>query len=256
MIKGYYITDTTEWLKYKPAIDLAGGDYDNDSVPVCCLYQIDPTIQGTLHDFLTNLLQGNITPLFRAYRGPDILHKMYNNSYTSFSLVNDIFRNISDGITSNIRQTGNVTSGAFGSIPVLKNTSDFIFAGNQLAVGTVFESDICLQIRWGWLSYPAFIITLAVVFIVCTILDGSIHTARPGNGESQESIQGPHSMFRPTGVWKSSVLPLMFHGLEDQALRGANPLRLVSEAELNEVAKGMKARLMQGKDGWKLTKLD
>jgi hypothetical protein len=181
---------------------------------------------------------------------------MYNKSFTSFNLVNDIFRNISDGLTSNIRQIGNETGRSSKLTPPPKNITDLILAGNQLAMGTVSESDICVQIRWGWLGYSASIIILAVLFVVCTIFDSSFAAARLGNDESGENVQMAHSMFQLAGVWKSSVLPLMFHGLEDQALRGANPSRLVSSAEMEEVAKGTKVRLMQGEDGWKLTKLD
>jgi hypothetical protein len=260
--KGHHITDTTEWLSYNDTLSHYGQYYYKDSsdvdeiVPVRCLYQIDIQIQWSIGDFLRKLLQGNITYTYRTTDGPDILHKMYNKSFTSFNLVNDIFRNISDGITSNIRQIGNETGRSSKLTPPPKNITDLILAGNQLAMGTVSESDICVQIRWGWLGYSASIIILAVLFVVCTIFDSSFAAARLGNDESGENVQMAHSMFQLAGVWKSSVVPLMFHGLEDQALRGANPSRLVSSAEMEEVAKGTKVRLMQGEDGWKLTKLD
>lgn len=63
------------------------------------------------------------------------------------------------------------------------------------------------------------------------------------------------SSMRSRPVWKSSILPSLFHGLEDQELRRSAPTRLAHIHEMEDRAKSSQARFAQRKDGWKLTKV-
>lgn len=116
-------------------------------------------------------------------------------------------------------------------------------------LGNVLESNTCVEVRWGWLAYPAGLIVLTMAFLVFTMVESSLSTSRKHN--ATEASENP-STLRPPAIWKSSILPYMFHGLEDRFLRSREPTRLVPITEMEAVAKMTSARLQQSIDGWKL----
>lgn len=91
------------------------------------------------------------------------------------------------------------------------------------------------------------------------MFDRSLYERSPdlmheGRTEHQRPAQ---SRWYPAGVWKSSQLPLMFHGLEDRTLRSKDISRLTSVKEMDEASKRERMRLTQTEDeGWKLVKIE
>ena len=67
------------------------------------------------------LLSGNITgyaeqPAYgETFGGPAARAALYNSSHASFQFTEEVFKNISQGITTNLRQYGNRTSGYYFS---------------------------------------------------------------------------------------------------------------------------------------------
>ena len=164
---------------------------------------------------------------------------MYNDGNSSFAVINDMFQDIATAITYQIRQTSDP---AFPNPHVVQqpNSSDIIKTMNAPVLGTVLESNTCVKVRRGWLAYPAALIVLTTAFLVLTIVDTSLHT--PGQ---QVMIGYPKgtSRLRPAGVWKSSILLYMFHGLEDRSLRTTEPICLVPMEEMERAANTISARL-------------
>jgi len=100
--------------------------------------------------------------------------KICNN--LSFKSVDVTFRNISDFMTTFIRQGGQ------------NNHS-------ESAKGLVMHAQTCLQVRWGWLSLPAALIILTLSFFVLMMVE-----TRSTGDRAQ--------------IWKSSPLAFIIHGLE------------------------------------------
>ena len=109
-------------------------------------------------------------------KGPQSLQTIYNYGNVTFDRVDETFQNISDSITSFIRQ------------------SKFSNWSNP-AEGVTMRDQVCLSVRWPWLVLPAVLVLLTVIFFIAIIVD----TRPTGN-------RAP--------IWKSSPLALLLHGFE------------------------------------------
>ncbi|KAF2807575.1 uncharacterized protein BDZ99DRAFT_478137 [Mytilinidion resinicola] len=118
--------------------------------------------------------------------------KLWENGYANFSSVNQIMSDLTDTMTSTIRQRGNEGSGGW-------------------APGDVTVRFTCVQVRWAWFSFPAVLVGLATVFLVILIL------------------QSPGGMAERT--WKSSSLAVLFCALDD-AMKIAGRFELTREEML------------------------
>ena len=65
--------------------------------------------------------------------------------------------------------------------------------------GTVFVSEVYVSVDWAWLVLPGALVMIGIVFLVLTIL-----------ANRQQRLF----------LWKSSILPVLFHGLADGEGRG------------------------------------
>ena len=259
---GYSISNDTKWLAYNhslsPYTGISTQAQTNDAkpfsdiVPPQCRYQISTYVPYAVEYWLGLLLTGNITSSLSSYKGPAALQVIYNNSDTSFLIVNQIFHNITMGITSNMRQSGNYS---YADTP--KNVTDIIFGPNQAAVGVVQESSTCVEVRWSWLAFPAAMILLTIVFLGSTIIGSSLRVmSHKANGSGDPDQVSGDSWYRPPAVWKSSLLPFMFHGLEDKSLRTDDSFRLVPSTEMEKVSESTKVKIARAEDGWKFVKTD
>lgn len=75
-----------------------------------------------------------------------------------------------------------------------------------------------------WLSFPAALIVLAIILLLATIVKST----------TQQRSQQQQ-------IWKSSLLALMFHGL-DQEVRARYPL-VDDEVEMQKAAKGLVVKI-------------
>lgn len=103
------------------------------------------------------------------------------------SNVTTVFSNLAKSMTRNTRNV-NWTVQTYGD--------NFIgpFPGVGTVNGTATYLDVQVSVRWVWLAFPAALIVLTMLFLAMTM----INTAH---------IE--------LAVWKSSPLPLLFHGLEE-----------------------------------------
>ena len=184
---GYYIDPEVRWLPYNLTFDLS--PVGNSSPPFSmlqhgCLYTFD---QGKDYTFGANYLNyffnGTITQHTarddkpQHYDGPECLQKIYNHGAVTFESLNSTFRNISESITTYLRQSCDI------------NHSD-------PAIGSVMHDETCLQVRWVWLAFPSALVFATVLFFIVTVI-----TTRPAKDGAQ--------------IWKSSPLALLLHGLKE-----------------------------------------
>ncbi|SLM34292.1 hypothetical protein LPUS_03036 [Lasallia pustulata] len=225
---GYSITDTTEWIAYYGSGVLGNTTAvppvfnANITVPAECQYLIYEPTRMSLDYYMASFLNGSVTVNpDRNYdydtNGPVQINRFCNLGRMSIDSVSAIFSNISDSMTAYIRQS---------------NSSDghTLFNDDQAAPapGHVWQTETCIEVRWGYLAFPIALVLLTMIFLVAVIMETSHH---------QEA-----------DAWKSSALALLFHGLDPRTrdLQGAG---MESMKEMETAAKGMRVRLRRGERG-------
>lgn len=102
------------------------------------------------------------------------LLQVYDFGNVSLESLNSTFQNISQSITTYMRDTGD------------PNHSDPVR-------GIVLHAQTCLGVRWGWLALPAALVVMTLLFFIVMIIQ-----TRPTGNRAQ--------------IWKSSPLALIYHG--------------------------------------------
>ncbi len=143
---GYVIGPNTKWLPYNLTFDptiVSNSSFPSSMLANGCLYAFDEFLSMSLWtSYLSYFFNGTINGAMgensqiNHINGPQNLQTIYNYGNISFDRVNSIFHNISDTMTTFVRQNGQSNQ----STP---------------AAGTVWHDDTCLEVRWGWLALPA-----------------------------------------------------------------------------------------------------
>lgn len=121
----------------------------------------------------------------------------------------------------------------FDSLSAQLRTIGTDWDGNPTKVSrTAYDTAVCVLFRWEWLFYPLSLVIAASVLLLLLLISGS-RTA----GSGREVI------------WKSSVLPFLFYGLEDQVRDQASVL--APQKDMNGAAKVLSATFRPGDDGWR-----
>ena len=239
---GYHLDPSTRWLAYNLTFDPDDSDLTcqdtvnepNDISSQCqnvsdnapfpesmlsheCLYILDNMFVGSLwSDYLDDFFQGTVEgeallDSINDIKGPQNLQTLYNYGNVSFDRVNETFQNISKSITKYIRQN------ALGK-------------WSNPAEGVVMHDQTCLSVRWPWLTFPAVLVLLTVIFFVAMMIN-----TRPTRGRAP--------------IWKSSLLALLFHGFEPRDKYRA----VVGDlSEMEELEKDIIVRLSPTEGGLKL----
>ncbi len=213
--RGIYVVDpSTRWLSYNLTFDptiVSNSSYPSSMLAHGCLYAFDLFLDMSLwNSYLDYFFNGTINGAMDEngkidpINGPQNLQTIYNYGNISFDRVNSTFHDISDTMTTLVRQNGHSNQ-------------------SKPAFGAVMRNDTCLQVRWGWLALPAFLVLLTVIFFAAMVIE-----TRPTGERAQ--------------IWKSSPLAFIFHGLEDpNRLHQNRPLEEVSDME--HTARGIMVRL-------------
>lgn len=112
------------------------------------------------------------------------------------SLAKSMTRNIRDANASNQAMS---SDGFTGPLP-----------GVGLANGTASYDHIYVSVRWGWLTLSVALVLLTINFLILTIFQSTRHDVAP---------------------WKSSPVPLLFHGLDDNETQRLRKAKGVVEME-------------------------
>ncbi|KAJ0115175.1 hypothetical protein J7T55_001585 [Diaporthe amygdali] len=120
------------------------------------------TVRGLMWD--TNESDEDILNVFG---GPEVLQNIYNYGKVDFERIQSVFKNISDSLTTFIRTHGNTSY-------------------SQPARGQVQHYATCLGVQWPWITLPAGIAMLLILFLI---------------------LVAENTRKRETPVWKASPLP-------------------------------------------------
>jgi hypothetical protein len=89
-----------------------------------------------------------------------------------------------------------------------------------------YAEELYVRVRWQWIILPAFLEFASLVLLVLTIV---------------------HSRREDVSIWKSSVLALMYHAVDDLHDRGTLASERLSGMEL--IAKAADVQLVKNEDG-------
>jgi hypothetical protein len=272
--EGYPITDSMVWLPYDHNIDPSTGMWElnatygtnqsaTDIVPPKCLYEFFFLAMTSINQYLqSQIFNGTVTAYGSdgngAYTSTNpVVAAIYNGGNISYPHVESMFENISLAMTSYIRQNSNATY--LARYFQVSNTS-ISFDPNFLAQGTILQQDTCVEVRWPWLILPGTLAVLTALFLCATIIETSL--ARPGTGSLKDvpaAEGGPRGGMLPrrrAAVWKESLLPLLYHGLDENLVAEHDLSNLTPIDELEKWAKTLNVRMDNGDKGWKFVKVD
>jgi hypothetical protein len=225
---GYIIEPGTEWLAYNTSMGYDGWQDASESTNNTdfkginserCLYEIDIITVFSLNNWFSTFFDGNMFMRGSedAYTRPGVLAAFFDRLLDSPSL---------DTIDSNDSIFGKIA--AFLTVLLRQNRN----ASNP-ATGSVFRSETCVYVRWGWLPYPLTMVLLSFVFFVSIIF---------GVRRQQDGGLG----------WKSSPLALVYHGLEEKTLDQYELEKLDNIESMVKAAEQLQVRLVRTRKGWEL----
>lgn len=185
---GYTVMQGERWLPYNLTIhvvqasvpgNLGHGFVESISRRNCIYfydYQLDTsiylwTVYGR-HALFHGTVYGSLGE--NDFEGSVIAKAFYQFGNVEFDHVQDLFQNITDSMTTYMRQTAHS-------------------AFSEPAQGHVEQSKTCVDVRWPWIAFPAALLLIASGFLFLLAI------------ETRTGSNGP-------AIWKSSPLALLYHG--------------------------------------------
>lgn len=182
--------------------------------PQDCVYWLPYQISESLSKAITDLIGSGVlsynTEMDRA-SGLPWLVGLWNNGTPTLDTVQTTMDGMTRSVTARLRQ------------------GDGISVNAGPAHGAIWGVQTCVHVNWVWLALPAGLLLLTIVFLVLTILRTRSKQAR---------------------VWKSSVLPVLFSGLDQETRKSGGPV--VSLEEMKTAAERATVRLEDTKEGYRL----
>lgn len=147
-----------------------------------------------------------------SYNGSWWLEPLYNNASTTLESIDETVAGVATAMTDRVCIAG----------------TDYWRQRSGAALGVIHQTTTCVRFDWKWLLLPALLVALSIVLLCVTIAQTVRHTRQQ--------------------VWKSSPLPLLFHGLSSGIRQGVD--RVMQLDEMNAVAEETSVRLKRTEHGW------
>jgi hypothetical protein len=149
------------------------------------------------------------------------LDSLWQNGSTTFDIINQQFENVASAVTNHIRTVGLVyqANESFGAI---LTDADLAFV-----TGTTEQNSLCIQFDWMWLLLPTSLTFITLALLIASVLRTYLRSGA-------------------TPAWKSSVLPLLFHGFRDRVVP---PNHNMHPQEIEQTTKAMTARFAPDEHG-------
>lgn len=223
VVDGVVYTNTSANLSSVP-----GGTtiIDNATVPLRCLYGFGfPWYRalmvskelwnmiGSSDDANLCIQAGNYTSMVCS--GTWWLNSIFNGGNASIASISEFMTRGFDSLSTQLRLIGTDWDGNPTNAP-----------------GTAYDTAVCVLFRWEWLLYPLALVIGASVLLLLLLASNS------GMAGSRKEV-----------IWKSSVLPFLFYGLEDQFRDQTS--ELAQQKELKGAAKALRTKFSPGDNGWR-----
>lgn len=196
-IEIYNTSPSTGGAKSQPNLNLSVDEMQFNSNAIVRKEDFLVTNTPEILKWLGPLLSGNVTKDNRPSTDVvDLFYNSYGGPYTSpdaiefnptISVVQEIFDRLAQSLTTWIRTSQG-------------NSFDL---GMGQAVGVTWTSETIMKVQWAWLALPCVLLAGTLLFLCFTII----------------RTQKQH-----LGIWKSSSLALLFHGLEKRSAEGMEDL--------------------------------
>jgi hypothetical protein len=177
-----------------------------------CVYKFDPQSFRDVGYFLWNNFNASIITEGDVSGGVSIAQAFYDAGNANFDGIRTTFESTAQSMTIHIRHVGNTSHSA-------------------PALGQVIRQETCVQVQWIWLTFPAAVVLMLVVFFGAMIWQ---------TGRDVHRVHG----------WKSSTLALIYHGLDREVQDRPGYGVLVRDRDMEEEARRMQVRLRPTKKGW------
>lgn len=233
---GYQFNDTTKFLPYNvsydpnapnPAKDAwsyvsgTGKPPSNETmqiIPPKCIYSISQLTRNGISAEFNDFFNGSInsapgmTGMTLGLKMSTVVQQLYQGGNATFESISDTFRNVSRAMTVAIRSHG-------------------VAGRSDPVVGSVLRTDTCVNVQWAWITFPAGLVVLTLVFFI-----GVLVQTRPKDETTHHN-------------YKSSALALLFHGLEQRTVdRGLGKFGRASR--IAKEAEGIYVQLQGTQRGW------
>ncbi|OQV05885.1 hypothetical protein CLAIMM_10541 [Cladophialophora immunda] len=173
--------------------------------PNDCVWTLGVNPSGGIQGLMLSLFNDSqVTNIDDIPYGVPWMVDLWNQGATDLTHFETAFAGLADQITSVMRQKG-------------ENST------TPLALGTTLGVQTCINVRWPWLSFPAALIVLTMVFFAVTVL-------RISGSEVRK-------------LWKSGSLVLLFHGLSVYSLHRAEEGQSEQNSDSEEAAKKVTTKL-------------
>ena len=188
-----------------------------ESIPLNCLYAYNVISEFALGSFFGGFFTGNLTSQgdLNSGNGSSVLQKIYQNGNHTLDTISSSIVNVSQAITAFMRINGD----PYNSKP---------------ALGTVHEAATCIAVHWAWFTGALCAASLTLLFHIIVAIKATTQGRRQN--------------------WKSSPLPLLFHGLQPSLqvqFERTNGLE-----EMERMAKDVKVQAVYTNDhGWQLVEV-
>lgn len=203
--------------------------------PSRCLYGFSLDWRGPFVTDPVESLAGMITNTEKStFTGPNGCHEVFGSNYTSISCPGAWWlRDIYNGGNASITSVSAFMKRGMDSLTAELRMMGTDWNGNRTAaVGTAWEMAICTRFQWQWMLYPLAMFLGTLVLLLAVIISSSGFFGR-----------------KREVIWKSSILPFLFYGLEDAQRKEAE---LEPEDALKRTSEGVRVRMTFGDDGWRL----
>ncbi|XP_044717747.1 uncharacterized protein HRG_08389 [Hirsutella rhossiliensis] len=153
-------------------------------------------------------------------------HQFYNNGRASFESLSTSFQNMATATTNFFREDGWGPIHNFTAYHEGNDSTKF----KTFLSGEMWETTVCMRLEWPWLLLPVILCLTTVVLLVAMLLVNAADPDQP--------------------VWKSSMLPLLFLGLDTQQAEETFGAVYAEDLDsLDKQAKGLAVTLDLGSSG-------
>lgn len=183
--------------------------------PEECFYGLSYHWHNVLHVLMTEIFYGDsceaTTNETSIICDNWWLNALWNERNSSFSSTHTAINRATKAMTNRLRAIGTDWQGTRTSV-----------------TGTVLQTDICVAFEWQWLLFPGTIAFVTTVMFVMVIVKSA-------------------QMADKWGVWKSSVLPFLIYGVEEESKTPGH----MGETGIVEHAKATPVLFEGNRDRWR-----
>ncbi|KAK5657156.1 hypothetical protein OQA88_3213 [Cercophora sp. LCS_1] len=170
------------------------------TVPSQCVTMFSGQFLAAIENFMAEVLPGACTRVPADNGHLDPVNKvawwlttLFNNWNASFAHIDQVFSRVALGITGHIRQNPGVD---YWMYPGRGWDPDGHPPDPYFAEGVMESTTVCVRVDWRWLAFHAIFTGLTLVPLVFMVVQQT---------SSRKAGRLPQ--------WKSSLLPLLYHGL-------------------------------------------